>query len=73
MVGYAILRAAKLKSFGSIGASLSHNYRSRETPNADFNRTHKNKHSMRGPEDVVEAIKARFPEKRRKDAVLCME
>ncbi|TCT09669.1 MobV family relaxase [Paralcaligenes ureilyticus] len=73
MTSYTILRAEKLKSFGNIGGSLSHNYRARETPNADPHRTYKNKNSMRGPDEVMAAIKARLPERRRKDAVLCIE
>lgn len=34
-MSFAILRTAKLKSFGELGGSLSHNYRTRFTPNAD--------------------------------------
>ena len=30
---FAILRTAKLKSLGNVSASLSHTYRTRETPN----------------------------------------
>jgi len=74
MSSYAILRTAKLKTFGNIGGSLSHNYRARETHNADPARSHLNLHTVAGgPEAVMERIKARLPEKRRKDAVLCIE
>lgn len=82
MAKFAILRTAKLKSFGNIGASLAHNYRTRPTPNADPSKSEKNIHAFRGkaatgkhpaPEAVLEAIKARLPEQRRSDAVLCVE
>ena len=32
---YAILRTAKLTSLGSVGGSAQHNFRERDTPNAD--------------------------------------
>lgn len=74
MGNYAILRTAKLKTFGNIGSSLSHNYRTRETLNADPKRTHLNRYAFSlTAEKAMENIKARIPEKRRKDAVLCIE
>ena len=72
-MNYAILRTAKLKTMGNIGGSLAHNYRTIETPNADPNRSPKNDHSVATPEAVKQAIKDRLPEKRRSDAVLCIE
>ena len=72
-MNYAILRTAKLKTMGNIGGSLAHNYRTIETPNADPNRTPENKHTVATPETVKQAIKNRLPEKRRADAVLCIE
>lgn len=72
-MNYAILRTAKLKTMGNIGGSLAHNYRTIETPNADPDRTLKNDHSVATPEAVKQAIKDRLPEKRRSDAVLCIE
>jgi hypothetical protein len=35
-MSFAILRIQKLKSFADVGGSLSHNYRNRETLNADL-------------------------------------
>jgi hypothetical protein len=35
-MSFAILRLQKLKSFADVGGSLSHNYRNRETLNADL-------------------------------------
>ena len=72
-MAYAILRAEKLKSFGEIGGSLSHNYRTRHTPNADPTRTPDNTHSSPASFSVMNAIKDRLPEKIRKNAVLCIE
>lgn len=70
---FAILRIAKLKTFGNLGASLEHTYRARETPNADPARAIVNEHSHGDPGAVLAALKARLPEKRRKDAVLAIE
>lgn len=70
---YAILRAEKLKTGGNIAGSLAHNYRTRETPNADAERTPLNRHSQPTAEAARAAIEARLPEKRRKNAVLCVE
>lgn len=70
---YAILRTAKLKTLGSVGGSLAHTYRTRETPNADPSKTPQNQHSHATPEEVAQALRERLPEKRRKDAVLGLE
>ena len=70
---YAILRTAKLKTNGNIGGSLAHNYREIETKNADSSKTHENTHSLPNAESVKNAITERLPEKRRSDAVLCIE
>lgn len=73
-MAYAILRAAKLKSMGSIGGSVAHTFRTRDTPNADEARTPLNEHiGPASPEAVKAGIAARLPEKRRSDAVLCIE
>ena len=72
-MNYAILRTAKLKTMGNIGSSLAHSYRTIETPNADPNLTPKNHHTVATPEAVKQAIQNRLPEKRRADAVLCIE
>ena len=72
-MAYAILRTEKLKTMGNIGGSLAHNYRTRDTPNAVAERLHLNKHDMASADEVKAAIVARLPEKRRSDAVLCVE
>jgi hypothetical protein len=72
-MAYAILRTAKLKSFGEIGGSLSHNYRTRPTPNADPTRTPDNSHSVSKSYLVMDGIKQRLPDKVRSNAVLCLE
>lgn len=73
MTDYAIFRFAKLKTWGQIGGSLSHNYRTRDTPNADSDLTHLNEHSHETTQTVKNDLAARIPEKRRKDAVMCLE
>lgn len=70
---YAILRTAKLKTVGNIVGSLSHNYRTRETPNADPSREADNFHQIKTQKEAAEAIRKRIPTKHRKDAVLCIE
>ena len=72
-MAYAIYRTAKLGSFGEIGGSLSHTYRTRPTPNADESRIHLNEHSLETYNSCFAAIKNSIPEKRRKNAVLCIE
>lgn len=72
-MAYAILRAAKLKTFGEIGGSLSHTYRTRPTHNADPTRKKNNSHDLPDSALVMDAIKKRMPEKVRKNAVLCVE
>lgn len=73
-MNYAILRTQKLKSFGEIGGSLAHTFRTRHTPNADPARFHENEHlGGQTPEAVQDSIRKRMPEKRRSDAVLCIE
>lgn len=70
---FAIVRVAKLKTMGNVAGSLSHTYRTRETPNADPQQTSHNQHSKGSPEEVLAAFKARLPAKHRKDAVLGIE
>jgi hypothetical protein len=72
-MAFAILRAVKLKSMGEICGSLSHNYRTRHTPNADSFKTHLNEHEVGSSTAVIDLIKNRLPEKRRSDSVLCVE
>ena len=70
---FAILRTAKLKSFGNVGGSLSHTYRTRETTNADPDRADTNEHSHNSPAEVMQALRDRLPHKYRKDAVIGLE
>ena len=72
-MSFAIYRTAKLKSMGEIGGSLSHTYRTRPTPNADENKLHLNKHIFETYNQCFFALKNAIPEKRRSNAVLCIE
>lgn len=73
---YAILRTAKLTSFGNVGGSASHNFRERPTPNADPERTPSNITSgAKSTKEVIAAVKARLETVPtvRKNAVLAVE
>lgn len=70
----AIIRVAKLKTIGNIAGSGHHTFREMRTDNADAERTALN--VAMGPAntvDLLSAVRGRLPEKRRKDAVLCLE
>lgn len=72
---FAIMRVAKIKTLGNMGASLQHTFRERETPNADLERTPENT-VLAGPDTadaVLDAWRARAPEKIRKNAVHGLE
>lgn len=72
---FAILRVGKIKTKGHLGAALGHNYRERETPNADQFRMAENL-VLKGPgtaQGVMEAWDARAPERIRKNAVHALE
>ncbi len=71
---YCILRAEKLSEIGNVAGSAKHTFREIPTPNADPSRTHLNKTwGAQNAAAVCQAVKARLPAKRRKDAVLCIE
>ena len=68
---FAILRCAKIKTLGNMGASLQHTFRERDTPNADTRRTPDNTILVGGDNSqaVLNAWKERAPEKIRSNAV----
>ncbi|MEM6752296.1 MAG: MobV family relaxase [Cyanobacteria bacterium P01_C01_bin.38] len=77
MVGLAIMRVGKLKSFGNVGGSEKHTARLQDTPNAD---PYKENIRLIGNENdpsLEEIVKAKIADntkhKPRKDAVLCSE
>lgn len=72
---FAILRCAKIKNLGNMGASLQHTFRERDTPNADPARLNDNT-VLLGAEDsrgVLDAWHARAPDKIRANAVHGLE
>ncbi len=71
-MSFVILRTAKLKTAGSIGGSLGHNYRMMDTPNADESLTHLNEHEC-SLEQVKQNIENRLPENIRKNGVRVIE
>lgn len=72
---FAILRCAKIKTMGNMGASLQHTFRERDTPNADDRRTPDNTVLVGGDTSraVLDAWKDRAPEKIRSNAVHGLE
>jgi len=71
---YAILRTQKLKATGAVWRSLKHAFREQPTPNADPERAANNAHlGASSAREAMEKVRARLPEKRRKDAVLAIE
>lgn len=73
-MGYAILRTQKLKSPVAIRRSMKHAFREQDTPNADSERTPDNTHlGASSAQEGLDKIAALLPEKRRSDAVLCIE
>jgi hypothetical protein len=73
-MAYAIMRAKKLASMGAAAASMQHNFRERETPNADPSRTPENEHlAATSTDQAMGQLRELLPEKRRKDAVLAVE
>ena len=72
---YALMRCEKLSSMGNVAASLSHNFRERDTPNADRERTPSNTQMTAAStsREAIARMRAMLPEKRRKDAVLAVE
>jgi hypothetical protein len=74
MANFAILRVAKMNNFGSLSASGQHNFRERDTKNADAERTTLNEiDGAKSTPDLVKAVSDLLPVKRRKDAVICIE
>lgn len=74
MAVFAIMRAKKLSSMGSVAASMQHCYRERETRNADPKRIPDNQHLVaKNTDEAMGKLRALLPEKRRKDAVLVVE
>lgn len=74
MTNFAIMRCKKIKTAGSVAASLQHCFRERETPNANPELTPQNQHlAARSSDEAMGKLRELLPEKRRKDAVLAVE
>lgn len=74
MPAFAILRTAKLKNASQISGSARHTHRELPTPNANPARKQANEYGpAKSANEVVTAVNARLPPKRRKDAVLAIE
>jgi hypothetical protein len=74
MANFAILRVAKIKTMGALSASAQHNFRERETKNADPARTLLNViEGAKNAQELVQKTSDLLPIKRRKDAVIGLE
>lgn len=74
MTNFAIMRCKKIKTAGSVAASLQHCFRERETPNANPELSPENRHfAARSSDEAMGRLRELLPEKRRKDAVLAVE
>lgn len=74
MANFAIMRCKKLSNMGNIAKSLNHAFREQKTPNADPEKTSENEHmAAASTDEAMGKLRGRLPEKRRKDAVLCVE
>lgn len=74
MANKAILRVAKIKTMSSLAARGKHNFRERETPNADAERTPLNQVAgASSADDLMQKVSDLLPAKRRKDAVIGLE
>lgn len=75
-VGFAILRAKKIKTAGGVNLSLKHAYRDQITPNADPNRLSNNSMLIPTREEALSRFNERLSQvegKIRKNGVLCVE
>jgi hypothetical protein len=72
---FGIMRTAKIKTMGNMGASLQHTFRERETPNANDEKLKDNTVLVGGTNSrgVLAAWKTRAPEKIRSNAVHGLE
>lgn len=71
---YAIMRCKKLKTMGSIASAMQHNFRERETLNADAILTENNIHlAAKSADEAMGALRENLPEKVRVNGVRCVE
>ena len=68
------MRCKKLKTMGSIASALQHNFRERETWNADPKYTEYNQHfAAESTDEAMGALRANLPDKVRANGVRCVE
>ena len=75
-MSYVIMRMKKLKTRASVASSGRHNFRERETPNADESLTITNSHEKaQNTNDLMHRLTMNIPtpKNRRKNAVLAVE
>lgn len=72
-MSYAILRAKKVKTAAALAGSMRHTFREVPVPNADPKAPPPESIGARSTAEGLARARARWPEKRRKDAVLAIE
>jgi hypothetical protein len=74
MANFAIMRVEKVKTMSALSARGKHNFRERDTPNADSDRSELNTiEGAQSTAELLQAVSALLPTKRRKDAVIGLE
>ena len=75
MAAYSIIRIAKLNSWGAVGGAVSHNARTRPTPNADPTALGRNRFLIGSPDDDPVAVcQARLGDQKiRRNAVYAVD
>lgn len=73
-INYAIMRCKKHKTMGTIASAMQHNFRERETINADSALTENNRHlAAKNTDEAMGALRENLPEKVRANGVRCVE
>jgi hypothetical protein len=71
---YSIIRTRKIKTIAALIRSARHTFREQPTPNADPTKlAHNRLAGAKGSAQLASALQGRLPERRRSDAVLCIE
>lgn len=71
---YSIIRAKKIKNLAAVVRSAQHTFREQPTPNANASLLSLNRITgVDGAAPLANALKMRLPERRRRDAVICIE
>ncbi|WP_339080837.1 MobV family relaxase [Pseudomonas sp. TMP9] len=71
---YSIIRTKKIKTIAALNSSARHTFREQPTPNADPAKLAQNRMAgAKNSAQLTSVLQGRLPERRRSDAVLCIE